>query len=166
MIRPPEFNGYIMKYKIIITFLCLTFFTLAAQANECVDLMQKEDFYEAANVCTALAKEDDKNAQFSLGLMFYQGNGMMSDLSQAQKWWRKAAQNNHSDAQFNLGIMLANGQGGSSDLVAAYAWLKIAAENGSLAAKDSAKQMAEELSSGEKKQADEKLELLKKEYEL
>lgn len=148
-----------MKY---LSLLLLLIFSQTVLANKCIDLMQKEDFYEASEVCRSMANKGDKNAQFSLAVMYYQGSGMMSDLGQAQKWMRKAALKNHSQAQYNLGIMIANGQGSDADLVEAYAWLQISADNGFSAAADSVKQLGEELSSSEKKQASEKISSIKK----
>lgn len=152
-----------MRY---LTILLLLMLSQTVFANKCVDLMQKEDFYEASDVCSAMAKKGDRNAQFALGVMYYQGNGMMSDLAKAQKWIRKAAQQNHNQAQYNLGIMLASGHGSSANLVEAYAWLKIASDNGYPAAADSVKQLGGELSSSEKKEANEQLKSIKKEFKL
>lgn len=152
-----------MRY---LTVLLALLFSQTVFANKCVDLMQKEEFYEASDICTSMANKGDRNAQFSLGVLYYQGNGVMSDLAQAQKWIRKAAEQNHSQAQYNLGIMLANGHGSSADLIEAYAWLKISSNNGYSAAEDSVKQLGDELSSGEKKKADEKIISIKKEFKL
>lgn len=136
------------------------------QANQCVELVQKQEFYEAADVCSKMADKGDSNAQFAMAVLSYQGNGMMSDLAKSQLWMRKAAQQNHQQAQYNLGIMLANGQGSKTDLIEAFAWLKIAADNGYSAASDSVRQLGAELSSSERKQADEKISKLKKEFNL
>lgn len=152
-----------MRY---LTLLLLLSFSQTVLANKCIDLMQKEEYYEASEVCRAMAEKGDMNAQFSLGVLYYQGNGVMSDLSQSQKWIRKAAQKNHNQAQYNLGIMLANGHGSSANLVEAYAWLKISSDNGYSAATDSMKQLGEELSSDEKNKADEKISSIKNEFKL
>jgi TPR repeat protein len=149
-----------MKY-VLGLFLLLVMESLLAR-NACIDLMQKEEFYEASEVCDRLAKKGDKYAQFSLGIMYYQGSGVMSDLHLAQKWLRKSAEQNHQQGQYNLGIMLANGQGSETNLIEAYAWLKISADNGYSAAMDSVKQLGEELSSTEKKAADDKINIIKK----
>jgi len=138
----------------------------AVYANKCVELMHKEEFYEAFDVCSSTAKKGDRPAQLSVGVMYYQGNGVMSDLAKAQDWMRKAAQNNHSQAQYNLGIMLANGHGSSANLVEAYAWLKISSNNGYSAAEDSVKQLGAELSSSEKEQAEERISQIKEEFKL
>jgi len=158
-------NGKNMKYLIVVI-LTLVGFSHTVHANKCVDLIKKEDFYEAANVCKTLAKKGEKNAQFALATLYYQGNGLMSDMGQALKWMRMSAQQNHNKAQYNFGIMLANGQGSNADLVEAYAWLKIASENGYSAADDSIKQLGEELSSSEKEKANETITQLKKEFKL
>ncbi len=152
-----------MKY---LSFLCLIIFSQSAFANKCIDLMQKEAFYEAADVCTSMARKGDKAAQFAIGVLYYQGNGVMADTSKSQKWMRKAAEQNHRQAQYNLGIMLANGQGSPADLISAYAWLKISADNGYAPAEDSVKQLGAELSSTEKKAAEQKINKLKKQYKL
>lgn len=152
-----------MKYFALVSLLA---FSHIGWANQCVELMQKEDFYGAAEICDSMAKKGDKNAQFALAVMNYQGSGMVNDMGKAQEWMRKAAQQNHNQAQYNLGIMLANGQGSDADLVEAYAWLKISAENGYTAAAESSKQLAAELSSSEKKEAAEKEAQLKKEFKL
>ncbi len=155
-----------MKYLslIIFVFSGQAFLAQSALANKCVDLMQKEDFYEAADVCSAMAQKGNSAAQFVLGVLYYQGNGVMADTVKAQKWMRKAAEQNYAQAQYNLGIMMANGQGGPADLVTAYAWLKVSADNGYAPAADSLKQLGAELSSSEKKEAENKLQELKAKY--
>lgn len=151
---------------LILAFISLSGFSQTLLANQCKKLMDSQDYYEAANVCAAMAKKGDRNAQFSLGVLYYQGNGVMSDLVQAQKWTRKSAEQNFNQAQYNLGIMLANGHGSDADLIEAYAWLKISADNGYSAAVDSLKQLGAEMSSNEKKKAAEKISRLKKEFKL
>ncbi|WP_198262731.1 tetratricopeptide repeat protein [sulfur-oxidizing endosymbiont of Gigantopelta aegis] len=150
-------------------FIFMFILVLPAQsifANECTSLVQKEDYYEATDVCGNMAKKGNRDAQFALAVMYYQGSGMISDMGMAYKWMRKSAEKNHPQAQYNLGIMMANGQGSDVDLVGAYAWLKISADNAYSAANDSVKQLGEELSSKEKQAADEKIQSLKKEYNL
>ncbi len=152
-----------MKY---LTMLLLLSISQSVWANKCIDLVKSEDFYDAADVCTAMAEKGESNAQFALAVMYYEGNGVISDMGKAQKWMREAAQKNHNQAQYNLGIMLANGQGGSSDLVEAYAWLKISMDNGYSAAADSVSQLGGELSSSEKKSAKEIIKKIKDEYKI
>jgi len=148
-----------MKYILIASLL---FFSPISFANKCVDLMQNQDFYKAAEVCQKMADKGEMNAQFSMAVMYYQGSGVMTDMRQAQKWMRKAAQKGHNQAQYNLGIMIANGQGSELDLVEAYAWLKLSEVSGYEPAADAVKELGSELTSAEKKQAEEKYNSIKK----
>ena len=43
-------------------------------------------------------------AQFNLGLMYYNGQGVRQDYTQAVQWYRKAAEQGLADAQYNLGV--------------------------------------------------------------
>ncbi|MCK5698059.1 MAG: sel1 repeat family protein [Gammaproteobacteria bacterium] len=150
-----------MKYLLVLTLIFVNQMAYA-KSNKCVDLMQKQSYYEAADVCKIMAKKGERNAQFSLAVMYYQGNGMMSNMNDSQKWMRKAALQNHNQAQYNLGLMIANGQGSEADLIEAYAWLTISAENGYSVANDSVQQLGSELSSSEKKQTVTEIARIKK----
>ena len=57
------------------------------------------------------AEAGDATAQYSLGLMYYNGEGVPKDSAEAVKWYRKAADQGYADAQFNLGLNYANGEG-------------------------------------------------------
>jgi len=150
----------------VLTFISQIFFTQLVLANKCVELVKENDFYGAANVCEGMAKKNNADAQFSLATLYFNGQGMMENNTLALKWFRKASENNHKEAQYNLGIMLASGLGIEANLVEAFAWLNIAKHNGNTAAEAVIKQMAAELSSSEKQQAEKKIAELKKEFKL
>ena len=142
------------------------FIAQTVMASKCDDLIKKEDFYGAAEVCEKLAKKNDRNAQFYIATLYFDGKGVMEDNAQAINWFRKAAERNHSQAQYNLAIMLASGLGTEADLVEAYAWLKISQKRGYAPATEVINKMGPELSSSEKKQADKKIAELKKQFKL
>ena len=50
--------------------------------------------------------------QFSLGIMYSGGLGLVRDMAQARRWFEKAAEQDHTEAQYNVGMMYATGQGG------------------------------------------------------
>ncbi len=121
--------------------------------NECADLIKNKKYYKALELCKTNAKKGDASAQFNLGILYYQGLGVMSDKRIARKWIQKAAENNSAIAQYNLGIMTANGIGSGADLVKAYAWLSLAKKNAYKDAASAHDKMGEELSDKEKQQA-------------
>ena len=81
------------------------------------------------------AEQGDARAQFNLGIMYDNGEGVFKDEAEAVKWFRLAAEQGHADAQFNLGVTYANGQGVLKDSVLAHMWYNIAGANGNEAAR-------------------------------
>ena len=77
-----------------------------------------------------LAEQGDEKAQSRLGLMYYEGQGVVQDGKEAVKWYRLAAEQGNAKAQSNLGKMYARGQGVIQDNVYAHMWFNIAASNG------------------------------------
>ena len=57
------------------------------------------------------AEQGDAPAQFMLGRMYANGDGVPQDAAEAVRWYRLAAEQGLAEAQFNLGVMYANGQG-------------------------------------------------------
>ena len=81
------------------------------------------------------AEQGDADAQFNLGCMYADGEGVAEDSAEAVKWWLKAAEQRTAMAQNNLGYMYDNGQGVDQDNVEAYMWYNLAAAQGDEKAK-------------------------------
>ena len=47
--------------------------------------------------------EGHADAQYNLGAMYANGEGVPQDSVKAVEWWQKAATQGHADAQYNLG---------------------------------------------------------------
>ena len=69
-------------------------------------------------------------AQFNLGLMYHNGQGVPQDYREAVRWYRMAADQGDADAQFNLGVMYDNGRGVPQDYAEAVRWYRKAADQG------------------------------------
>lgn len=77
-----------------------------------------------------LAVRGHARAQYVLGRMYADGNGVPKDPQLAFSWFSKSAQQGHSEAQLHLGIMYAKGRHITrNDLKAAH-WLRLASESG------------------------------------
>ena len=98
------------------------------------------------------AEQGDADAQFGLGGAYVQGTGVPQDLVEAERWFRRAAEQGHAgaqtvlrelyrsirllaeqgnaDAQFGLGVAYVQGTGVAQDLVEAVRWFRRAAEQG------------------------------------
>ena len=67
--------------------------------------------------------------------MFYDGEGVPKNDTEAIKWFRRAADQGHASAQLNLGLAYVKGEGIPRNEVEAYFWLNLAAAQGSENAK-------------------------------
>jgi len=92
--------------------------------------------YEAGDYATALenfqplAEQGNAEAQFNLGFMHANGQGVPQDYAEAVRWYRLAAEQGNAVAQAILGFMHANGQGVPQDYAEAVRWFRLAAEQG------------------------------------
>ena len=51
-------------------------------------------------------------AQYDLGGMYYNGQGVAKNYAEAMKWFRKAADQGSANAQYGLGVMYDNDHAG------------------------------------------------------
>ena len=94
------------------------------------DAYDRGDYATALNEWRPLAEQGDPSAQFRLGSLYENGDGVQRDFVKARQWYEKAAAQGEAKAQFYLGIQSAYGEGGTLDLVQAYMWYSLAAGNG------------------------------------
>ena len=77
-----------------------------------------------------LAEQGDAAAQLKVGLMYYNGQGVLQDYAEAIQWFRKSALQGNSFAQSNVGYMYEKGEGIPQDYLEAAKWYRQAAERG------------------------------------
>lgn len=94
----------------------------ARKAKEETERKEKEE---------AERKEKIKKT-FEVGEDYYYGrNGKIQSYTDAEKFYRIAAEQGHEDAQNNLGMLYANGEGVQVNYTEAAKWFRKAAEQGS-----------------------------------
>ena len=91
-------------------------------------------FEETYAVCKTAAEQGDADAQYNLGLMYFDGYGVSKDDIAAVKWFRAAAEQVNVNAQYFLGMMYASGDGLIQNHLKAHMWFNIAEANGSFIA--------------------------------
>jgi hypothetical protein len=62
--------------------------------------------------------------------MYCTGAGVVPNLAEPVKWYRRAAEGGDRYAQYNLSVMLLKGQGTAPDTEEAFRWCSAAAEQG------------------------------------
>lgn len=84
-------------------------------------------FFEAT---IAQAEKGDALAQCALGACFESGRGVLRDLGEAVKWYRKSAGQGDALAQCALGVCYEKGRGVAKDLAEAARWYGKSAAQG------------------------------------
>jgi hypothetical protein len=95
-----------------------------------LDAYQKGDFKTALAEVKPSAEQGNAMAQFGMGLMYRNGQGVLPDYQEAHKWFSLAAEQGNGAAQFNLAMLYHNGQGVPKNYQEAARIYRLAAENG------------------------------------
>jgi uncharacterized protein len=133
--------------------LGLALFQQVAQADECSDLYGAKKYQQAYSVCQKLANKNDRDALFTLGLMYNYGHGALEDQREAFAAFKRAAKLGHAGAQNNLGYYYFNGVTVAQDYKRAFLWFSLAAAMGFEEAQSFRDMAAKHLSAEEKSQA-------------
>jgi TPR repeat protein len=91
---------------------------------------QRGDLATAAQAYREAAGRGEAPAEFALGRMYADGQGVPRDLTQALMLFRAAAQKGNPGAQFRLAAMMATGDGAPKDNAQAGTWLMKSAAGG------------------------------------
>ena len=116
-------------------FAVIWFAMLATSANAQdfkvgLDAYDRNDFEAALAVWQPLAEQGDARAQFNLGVLYFNGQGVSYDPGEAVEWYRAAADQGYGPAQANLALMYETGQGLLQNYVEAYKWVTLAEIHG------------------------------------
>jgi len=95
-----------------------------------IKALQTEDYKTALAVLTPLAEQGYISAQYNLGLMYSNGEGVWRNKKTAVKWYTLAAEQGLAAAQFRLGEMYQHGRGVSRNTKTMFKWYTLAAEQG------------------------------------
>jgi len=95
-----------------------------------VEAYKRGDYDTALKELRPLAEQGHASAQFTLGSMFFKGQGVPKDYQEAFRWYRLAAEQGNEAAQGKLGTMYYLGQGVPKDYVLAHMWVNLAAAQG------------------------------------
>ena len=102
-----------MKTKPLTFLLALTFLFLfsgssvvfADDYQDAKDAYERKDYKTAYRFFRLSAEQGLAQAQYNLGQMYYDGQGVPQDYKEAVKWYRLSAEQGYIAAQYNLGTM-------------------------------------------------------------
>ena len=89
-----------------------------------------EDYKTAFKEWRPLAEEGDAKSQTNLGILYYNGKGVLKDYKKAVEWLTKGAEQGEAEAQFILGEIYIEGKAVLKSFKTAKYWVQLAYENG------------------------------------
>ena len=95
-----------------------------------MDANNRGDYATALREWRPLAEQGHAVAQYSLGLLYANGQGVPKDDAQARQWYEKSAAQGRADAQVNLGILYDYGRGVPQDFKKAVYWYRLSENQG------------------------------------
>lgn len=101
-----------------------------AQANLGIMLQSRGKYKKAAYWYQKAANSGIANAQYNMGTLYFNGEGLPKDYAKAIQWFKMAAQRDNAYAEFQLGLMHFTGQGVPKDPQREVYWYKKAANQG------------------------------------
>jgi TPR repeat protein len=95
-----------------------------------MDAYYRGDYATAMREWSPLANLGLAAAQFHLGQLYANGEGVPQDYVQARQWYEKAALQGDSSAQMHLGVLYENGNGVPKDYQLALFWYRLSVNHG------------------------------------
>ena len=90
----------------------------------------QKDYKTAYKLLSPIAEQGNDKAQYKLGIMYNDGQGVPQDYKEAGKWFRLAAEQENHKAELSLGFLYKDGKGVTKDSDEAMKLFTLAAEGG------------------------------------
>ena len=115
---------------VIAAFINFETLAIAGDLEDATSAYRRGDYATALRLIRSLAQHGYAIAQYNLGLMYENGEGIAQDPAAAIKWYRMAAQQGYAPAQHDLGISYYKGEGVAQNKKEAERWFRLAAQQG------------------------------------
>jgi hypothetical protein len=92
-----------------------------AGVEEGIAALDRGDFSAAYREFLPLAERGDSKAMITIGLLYYEGEGVAQDYEQAYDWYLRAFERDNGDAYNNIGVLFRDGLGVPRSSPVAYA---------------------------------------------
>jgi len=152
----------------VFAFACLSAAVVPAvraDFNDGVVAYTMGEYQTAYNTMRSLAETaDHAYAQYYVGMMYLNGQGVEQSYADAGTWFRKAAEHSIPQAQYKLATLYFNGQGVPRDFEYAYAWYSAGASHKHTKSLESVAEARAKLSPEELKEAEKLSEKFIRDY--
>jgi TPR repeat protein len=100
----------------------------AGPLEDGIDAYHEKAYAKAAELWRPLAEAGNAPAQYLLGSLYVEGNGVERDDATAFMWFLRAANQGDAAAQYNVGASYSGGKGAPKSYVDAAKWFRRAAD--------------------------------------
>jgi TPR repeat protein len=101
-----------------------------AQANLGIMLQSRGQYKQAAYWYQQAAQAGVANAEYNMGTLYFNGEGVPQDYAKAHQWFMRAARRGNKNAEFQLAMTYFTGQGVNKDPQQEIHWYEKAARQG------------------------------------
>jgi uncharacterized protein len=122
--------GFKYTFAPILVMLSLAAPVAAGPNQDAMAAYERGDYATALRLLHPLADQGDAQAQYNLGTLYDNGQGVAQNDAEAMKWYRKAADQGDDRGQNNLATMYVKGQGVPQNYAEAMTWYRKAADQG------------------------------------
>ena len=129
-LKPNIFTKILKRLLLAFSLCCLVATANAAPFDDAVAAHGRGDYAQAFKLFSPLAEQGDAPAQYNIGFMYYNGQGVTQSYQEALKWFRLAAAQGFASAQNNIGWMYLKGYGVTQDHQEALKLFRLAAAQG------------------------------------
>ena len=105
----------LIKSALVILTMSISHACIAGNMEDGFSAAQKGDISTAYQTFKPFAEQGNVSAQYFIGWMYENGQGVAQDNKAAIKWYSHAAEKGYAPAQRNLSSMYANGKGVTQD---------------------------------------------------
>jgi len=123
-------NWFVRPFVVIVALAVFSLQVAAQSLDNAIDLHDSGEFAAAIDEFLVLATSGEVAAQYYLGRMYHNGDGVVRDVGMAVRWYRLAAEGGHYQARLLLGQMFKTGEDVPQDGNEAAKWYGLAAEQG------------------------------------
>jgi len=122
-----------MRAHVRFLLICLLL-SVTAHAHAAMDkgmsAYSSGNYDKAAREFRIFAERGDREAQYMLGMLYAEGQGVERDDLLAAYWYARSADQGFADAYYALGQLFLNRRGDRQDRMAAHHWFCLAREHG------------------------------------
>jgi TPR repeat protein len=108
----------------------LHWYKMADDERKALKAYNDADYAAALRIFRPLADRGQILAEYLVGLMYANGQGVEQSFAETMKWHLKAANQGEAKAQFSVGVMYFKGLGTPTNHAEAFKWYRRAADQG------------------------------------